>query len=189
MARWRMWLTAGLAGPALLFTGCSDGGATAPAALADATAASAGSADDSGTGARERRTAAATRGFLDAFERRDLDTITNLLTDQVTLVQPMSFTGAPEPAIRFSGRDEVIGYFRQVFAAMGRISFVDERITVGAGGDTVFVQANGDFTGADGGPYRNVYLFRFDWRDGRLVSGEEYANPIIFARRFNFPIG
>jgi ketosteroid isomerase-like protein len=46
------------------------------------------------------------------------------------------------------------------------------------------VQSNGDFVTADGRPHRNVYVFRFDWRDGKIASWEEYANPITIIRTF-----
>ena len=49
---------------------------------------------------------------------------------------------------------------------------------------TRFVQARGDFVAVDGRPYQNVYVFRFDWRQGKIVSWEEYANPIIIIRAF-----
>ena len=31
---------------------------------------------------------------------------------------------------------------------------------------------------------RNVYVFRFDWLDDKIVSWEEYANPITILRTF-----
>jgi ketosteroid isomerase-like protein len=29
-----------------------------------------------------------------------------------------------------------------------------------------------------------VYVFRFDWRNGRIVTWEEYANPVTILRAF-----
>jgi ketosteroid isomerase-like protein len=82
-----------------------------------------------------------------------------------------------------------MGYFGTVFAGMGRIEFTDVRVSVAAGGRTSFVQADGDFTTADGRPYRNVYVLRFDWRGGRIVGGEEYSNPVTFSESFGRPLG
>jgi ketosteroid isomerase-like protein len=130
-----------------------------------------------------------TERFLRAFERRDLGTVRSMLDARVSLVHPITFSGAQEPEARFEGKDAVLGYFRTVFAGMGRIRFTGERISVTAAGRTSFVQANGDFTTADGRPYRNVYLFRFDWRDGRIVGGEEYYNPVTFSETFGRPLG
>jgi ketosteroid isomerase-like protein len=59
-----------------------------------------------------------------------------------------------------------------------RIAFADRRVSL-VDGDTTFVQTNGDFLTVDGYAYRNVYVFRFDWRDEKMISWEEYANPVI----------
>jgi ketosteroid isomerase-like protein len=137
----------------------------------------------------ERRTEQRTERFLRAFERRDLRAVASMLDPKVRLVHPITFSGAQEPEAVFEGKSSVVGYFRGVFAGMGRIAFSDERVSVVAGGRASFVQANGDFTTADGRPYDNVYAFRFDWRDGRIVRGEEYFNPVTFSRTFGRPLG
>jgi ketosteroid isomerase-like protein len=62
--------------------------------------------------------------------------------------------------------------------------FIDRRITASASRATTFVQARGDFVTADGRPYQNVYVFRFDWRNGKIMSWEEYANPMTIIRTF-----
>jgi ketosteroid isomerase-like protein len=67
---------------------------------------------------------------------------------------------------------------------MRSAKFIDRRITAAADRATTFVQARGDFVTADGRPYQNVYVFRFDWSDGKIVSWEEYANPITIIRAF-----
>ena len=137
----------------------------------------------------ERATAERTQRFLRAFERRDLRAVAALVDARATLVHPITFSGEQAPEARFVGRDQVLGYFRAAFELMGRIDFVRERMSVVAGGRTSFVQADGNFTTADGRPYRNVYLLRFDWRDGRIVSGEEYYNPVTFSETFGRPLG
>jgi ketosteroid isomerase-like protein len=48
--------------------------------------------------------------------------------------------------------------------------FINRRITASAGNATTFVEATGDFVTADGRPCQNVYVFRFDWRDSKIVS-------------------
>ncbi len=53
-----------------------------------------------------------------------------------------------------------------------------------ADGATTFVQTRGDFLTIDSRPYRNVYVVRFDWLDDKIVSWEEYANPITILRTF-----
>ncbi|MGP3910388.1 nuclear transport factor 2 family protein [Nonomuraea sp. 10N515B] len=153
---------------------------TAALALALAvigTAAPALARDNGGT---ERRTAA----FISALEREDLATVSALLDPDATLTLPLSFSGRREDASRFTGKEQVLGYVKNAFALFGRIDLVNVKTSVSAAGTTSFVQADGDFTTADGRPYRNVYVYAFEWRAGRMVKGAEYANPVTFWATF-----
>lgn len=132
----------------------------------------------------EQRTEAQTRAFLDALERKDLDAVSAIFDETATHTLPLSFSGTQEPAAHFEGKEEVVGYVNNVFTNFRTIRFTDVRISVTDGGRTSFVQANGDFTSADGRPYRNVYVFRYDWRNGQIVRGEDYANPAAFCLSF-----
>jgi ketosteroid isomerase-like protein len=160
----------------------------AAAAVALGAAALPSTGDASAEG-RERATRERTHQFLRAFERRDLAAVTSMLRADATLVHPITFSGGQEPEARFVGREQVLGYFRGAFALMGRVDFRSERVSVADRGRTSFVQTLGDFTTADGRPYRNVYLFRLDWRSGRIASGEEYYNPVTFSQTFGPPLG
>ncbi|GLW07017.1 hypothetical protein Misp01_21470 [Microtetraspora sp. NBRC 13810] len=130
-----------------------------------------------------------TKDFLSDFQRRDLAAVGAKLSPRVTLTMPITFTGAQTPDTRYTNKEQVLGYFRTVFGTMGRVRFTDQRLSVASGGRTIFVQTYGDFTTADGRPYKNVYLFRFDWRDGLIVAGEEYTNPVTFSKTFGAPLG
>lgn len=130
-----------------------------------------------------------TLAFLDALQAKDFPAVAAALTEDTALTVALSFSGAPEPAGRFTGKEQVLGYLTQVFTTMGTIRFTDVRVSVADAGRTTFVQANGDFTTADGRPYRNVYVFRYDWRDGLIARTEEYGNPVTFSRTFGSPEG
>lgn len=123
-----------------------------------------------------------TRRFFSALAERDFDTLAELFDPDVRVVNLMTLDGSQDPGPGHRGRDAAVAYFRQVDELMPHRERRDVRVT--AAGDTVFVQFNGDFRTADGRPYRNVYLFRFDWRDGLLTSLEEYGNPITFINTF-----
>ncbi|TQM33476.1 nuclear transport factor 2 family protein [Nocardia bhagyanarayanae] len=135
-------------------------------------------------GGPEQRAEEQTRALLNAFERKDLNAITEKIAQNATITVPLSFTGAPEPAGHFANKEEVLGYVSGVTTNFQTIRFTDLRITVTAKGETTFAQANGDFVTADGRPYRNVYIYRFDWKDGLMVHADEYANPITLCDIF-----
>jgi ketosteroid isomerase-like protein len=121
--------------------------------------------------------------FLNLLEAGDQAGIDRLLDDQIVWTAPMSVGGGAdeEPA---HGRAAFWSRLGAISVLMRSASFTSRRITASADSTTTFVQAQGDFVTADGRPYRNVYVFRFDWRDGRITSWEEYANPITILRTF-----
>lgn len=124
-----------------------------------------------------------TERLLDLLETGDQAGIADMLDDQVVWSAPMSAGGAEddEPA---RGRKAFGARLGSISGLMISARFIDRRITASADKATTFVQTQGDFVTADGRPYRNVYVFRFDWRDGKIVSWEEYANPITIVRAF-----
>jgi ketosteroid isomerase-like protein len=128
--------------------------------------------------------AAATHRFLDLLEAGDRAGVGGMLHPEVTWSTPMTASGDPGDAERIEGLAAFAARVRSIGALHRSARFADRRVTVSADGLTTFVQTQGDFRTTDGKPYRNVYVFRFDWRDGRIVSWEEYANPITILRTF-----
>ncbi len=124
-----------------------------------------------------------TSRFLDLLEAGDRAGVAGMLDDQIVWSAPMSFgsAGDGEPA---RGLRAVGSRLASISGLMRSARFIDRRITASADAATTFVQARGDFVTADGRPYQNVYVFRFDWRDGKIVSWEEYANPMTIIRTF-----
>jgi ketosteroid isomerase-like protein len=124
-----------------------------------------------------------TNRFLDWLEVGDRAAIAGVLDDQVVWSAPMSAGGGPASAPA-RGRAAFGSRLSSISGLMRSAKFIDRRITSSADEATTFVQARGDFVTADGRPYQNVYVFRFDWRDGKIVSWEEYANPVTILRTF-----
>jgi ketosteroid isomerase-like protein len=125
-----------------------------------------------------------TNRFLDILEAADRTAIAEMLHDRVVWSTPMSSSGNAEDADPAQGREAFGARLGMISGLMRSARFIDRRITVSADGATTFVQSRGDFLTADGRPYRNVYVFRFDWLDDKIVSWEEYANPITILRTF-----
>lgn len=120
--------------------------------------------------------------FFAAFEDRDPARIEALLTPEATVVIPLSIEGTPEPWYVFDGREHVMGYIRSVAAKFDRVAFLDKVYTVSEDGSSVFLQANGDILSTvEKLVYRNVYIFKVDIVDGKIVKVWEYANPVAYA--------
>lgn len=131
----------------------------------------------------------ATNRFLDLLEAGDRRGIGEMLDPDVVWSAPMSATGDANDVEAAQG----IEAFASRLASIGRLNrearFTERRVTPSSDGATTFVQTRGDFLTADGRPYRNVYVFRFDWKGDRILSWEEYANPITILRTFRAEYG
>jgi ketosteroid isomerase-like protein len=124
-----------------------------------------------------------TNHFLNLLETGNEAGLADILDDQVVWSTPMSSGGAADGESA-RGREAFGARLAAIGGLMTSARFVDRRITASADNATTFVQTRGDFVTADGRPYQNVYVFRFDWCDGKIVSWEEYANPITIIRTF-----
>ena len=128
--------------------------------------------------------AAATNRFLDLLEAGDRAGVGRMLHPDIVWSVLMTASGEAGDVERVEGLAAFAGRVKSIGALNRSARFADRRVTASADGLTTFVQTQGDFRTTDGRPYRNVYVFRFDWRDGRIVSWEEYANPITILRTF-----
>jgi ketosteroid isomerase-like protein len=124
-----------------------------------------------------------TNCFLNFLEAGDRAGLAEMLDQQVVWSTPMS-SDRSEDEQPARGLEAFGARMGSIGALMRSAKFVDRRVTMSADGATTFVQTRGDFVTADGRPYRNVYVFRFDWRDNKIVLWEEYANPITIIRTF-----
>ena len=125
-----------------------------------------------------------TNRFLDGLETGNRPAVAELLDAEVVWSTPMSASGDADDDEPARGREAVGSRLGEIGAMMRSARFGDRRITVSADGGTTFVQTRGEFRTADDRPYRNVYVFRLDWRDDKIVSWEEYANPVTILRTF-----
>jgi ketosteroid isomerase-like protein len=133
---------------------------------------------------KEHDPSGTTQRFLDLLEAGDRPGIDAMLDDDVSWIAPMTATGDAEDAEQVVGKAAFSDRLTALGGMMSSARFVDRRVSATADGTTTFVQTCGDFRTISGRPYRNVYVFRFDWRNGRIVTWEEYANPVTILRAF-----
>ena len=122
--------------------------------------------------------------FLDAMTTRDRGRVEALLTQNVRVEYPFDRSGCTEDGCwrHFDGRDAVLkGYVDSAFERIRQIAWVDRDVTVANDGKRVFVEARGNMQLADGTPYRNRYVLRFDLADDRIAGLKEYMNPVTAA--------
>lgn len=119
--------------------------------------------------------------FLRTLDTLKLDDILAYFAPEATLVIPLSIDGTPAPWFTFEGIDQIRDYWSNATSSLDRLAFSRTDITVSTDATTVFCEAEGDMRRGDQ-EYRNVYVFRFDLVDGKIVRLLEYGNPVTAAR-------
>lgn len=142
--------------------------------------------------ARDPGPAQVARRFLAAMERKDRAAVASLLAPDASVEYPFDRSGSVDPAARrrFDGREAVLsGYVDGAFRRIERIDFREESAIPSADGRTAFVEAKGEMRLASGAAYRNLYVMRFDVKDGRITRMREYMNPVAAALAAGLPLG
>lgn len=142
--------------------------------------------------AARRAAKASVARFYAAIGRRDWDAVRNALTADAVYEFPFSETGSSDPSEcrRFEGADAIVGFWRDTLARDMRFAAPEDvDLSILADGSRLFIEQRGNIVLADGTPYRNRYIFRYDIRDGRIAHVREYINPVISARAFGRPLG
>ena len=105
--------------------------------------------------------------FFSALEARDLDTLGPLLSPSASIVIPFAPNGSTEPYGTHTGREAVLGYFTNIVKNFSQVKLDGKTAVVSADGGTVFLEGRGDLRlERTGAAYRNVYIFKFAFRDG-----------------------
>jgi ketosteroid isomerase-like protein len=128
--------------------------------------------------------------YLDALQRQDSATLGGLVTDDFVLEVPFDAAGTNDPrnALSWHGREDYLTNYCAIFPriAVHRINNIVVRPTIDP--DIVYAEAMGDMTLVDGTPYKNLYVFRFDFRGGRICRLQEFCNPVTAAVAFGRPL-
>jgi ketosteroid isomerase-like protein len=128
--------------------------------------------------------------YLDALQRQDVAALGALVTEDFLLEVPFDAAGTNDPrnALSWHGRADYLTNYCAIFPriAVHRIKDIVVRPTTDPA--IVYAEALGDMTLVDGTPYRNRYVFRFDFRDGKICALKEFCNPVTAAIAFGRPL-
>ena len=123
---------------------------------------------------------AVAKSYFAKWNDGDFDALRGMLADDAVIVLPLSGGSSPDPSFVFTGKDGALGYLKFARNIFTGITFSDENWFVSEDAASVHLHARGDMRTKDGRPYRNVYVFRLEIRDGKIVHVDEYTNPIIW---------
>lgn len=144
--------------------------------------------DDPADSPEGRRTAKqAVKRWLKAIAAKDAAALRDAACDEVIYEIMLSESGLTrdDSHRRFVGADAVIAFWEGTFGSgITGVGFDDVELSITGDGGRLFIEQRGDLVMADGKPYRNRYVFRFDIRDGKISHIREYFNPVTAAYAF-----
>lgn len=119
--------------------------------------------------------------YVRLIETGERDSLAACLSDDVRQIFPISAEATGEPQAIFVGKAEVLDYTYGLFRKFQRLHWPNPQWTISADGNRAFLEARGDAQVTHSGiRYQNVYITRFDVKDGLIVEIAEYANSALY---------
>jgi ketosteroid isomerase-like protein len=126
--------------------------------------------------------------YIEALQAKDRDRILSLLTEDFALEVPLNCSGSNDLSDSWCGLEAGRNNYDQAFQAIELLKYVDIEITPGKDDRVAFLEGLGRMRMANGRPYANRYVFRFDAEGGKIRRIREYTNPVTAAVSFGMPL-
>jgi ketosteroid isomerase-like protein len=128
--------------------------------------------------------------YLTALQAKDREAMLALLADDFTLEIPCNISGSNDRSDSWRGIENAGPNYDQAFQMIEVLKYADVEITQAADPSIAFLEGRGTMRMANGNPYNNTYVFRFDvdLASGKIKRAREYVNPITFAIAMNVPL-
>jgi ketosteroid isomerase-like protein len=128
------------------------------------------------------------RAYLTALQAKDKPKLLSLFADDFALVVPLNVSGTNDYKESWYGIKAAEVNYGIVFKTIEIMKFLDPEITPGQDPSVAFAEVRGVMTMANGRPYENIYVLRFDAADGKIKRIREYVNPVTGAIAFGYPL-
>jgi ketosteroid isomerase-like protein len=138
-----------------------------------------------------RRTAAELAdAYLTALQAKDMDAMLALLAPDFTLEIPCNLSGTNDKSDSWAGLDKARENYAQAWQMIELLEYADVDINQAADPSVAFLEGRGVMRMANGNPYCNQYVFRFDvdLDSGKIKRAREYVNPVTFAVAMHQPL-
>jgi ketosteroid isomerase-like protein len=136
----------------------------------------------------ERSAADLGQAYLVALQAKDKHAILCLLAEDFVLEVPCNLSGTNDLSDSWSGLEAADANYETTFRKIEVLKYVDLEFTQGDDRNVAFAEGLGVMKMANGNPYRNRYVFRFDVSGGKIKRIREYLNPITSALAFGLPL-
>lgn len=126
--------------------------------------------------------------YLRALQAKEKEAIFAIIADDFELEVPLNVSGTNDFSDSWRGLEAADANYDTTFRIIEDLVYTDLEFTAGQDPDIAFAEGLGVMTMANGRPYRNRYIFRFESRDGKLQRIREYTNPVTSAVAFGLPL-
>ena len=128
--------------------------------------------------------------YLTALQAKDMDAMLSLLAPDFTLEIPCNISGSNDKSDSWRGHENAEPNYAQAFEKIEVLKYADVEIHQSTDPSVAFLEGRGTMRMANGNPYNNIYVFRFDvdLEAGKIKRAREYVNPITFAIAMHVPL-
>jgi ketosteroid isomerase-like protein len=126
--------------------------------------------------------------YLVALQAKDKEGILAIVTDDFELEVPCNVSGTNDFSDSWRGLEAAKAGWDSAFREIEELQYTDLEFTGGENGKVAFAEGLGVMKMANGRPYENRYVFRFDVENGKIRRIREYLNPVTSAVAFGIPL-
>jgi ketosteroid isomerase-like protein len=134
-----------------------------------------------------KRSVEALRGWMTTVHAKDLDGVRALMADDIVIEIPFGESGVTDDGHYrvYRGVEECVGFWAVAFQAEGESSgALGCELNVTADGRVAFLEYRARLGMANGRTYKNRYVMKVAFTDGKVSHVWEYYNPIQSAYGF-----
>jgi ketosteroid isomerase-like protein len=126
--------------------------------------------------------------YLAALQAKDKEAILAIVADDFELEVPCNVSGTNDFSDSWRGLEAAKAGWESAFREIEVLHYTDLEFTGGEDGKVAFAEGLGVMKMANGRPYENRYVFRFDLENGKIKRIREYLNPVTSAVAFGIPL-
>jgi ketosteroid isomerase-like protein len=128
--------------------------------------------------------------YLAALQAKDRAWMLSLLADDFALEIPNNLSGTNDLSDSWQGIENAGANYDQAWQMIEVLRYADVEVTQAADPSIAFLEGRGTMRMANGNPYENRYVFRFDvdLAAGKIRRAREYVNPVTFAMAMHQPL-
>jgi ketosteroid isomerase-like protein len=140
------------------------------------------------TATTERTASDLAKAYLTALQAKDKAGIMSILAEDFTLEIPYNILGTNDFSDSWSGLEAADANYDNTFRKIEVLQYDELEFMQCTDPGIAFAEGLGVMTMANGNPYRNRYVFRFDTANGKIKRIREYLNPITSALSFGIAL-